>query len=97
MFTANIVHWIAYNLSPDRGLLSTNTNDLDVKMGLSYQKKPAYAPPNPPSGETHQYKFTLFAFQKMLPEKNYYTHFQILEAGGPVVEQTSLTGYYKKP
>lgn len=60
------VHWIVYAIRPDQlGLIEGQLPDVAVEA-LNSALERAFEPLCPPAGETHRYRFTLYALNQQL-------------------------------
>ena len=79
--SGTFVHWLAFNLDPGRHELKEGLgregNEIDEgRHGVNGFGRHAYGGPCPPPGETHTYRFMLYALDRALD----------LEAGATVTE-----------
>ena len=79
--TGAFVHWLAFNLDPKRheleeGLGKEGDEVEEGRHGVNGFGRNAYGGPCPPSGETHTYRFMVYALDRELD----------LEAGATVTE-----------
>ncbi len=94
-------HWVLFNLPADtrqlaEGIPSQSQLQNGALQGKNDFGKIGYSGPCPPRGTTHQYRFTLYALDKLLDLKAGATKKQILEAvKGYVLAQGQLRGVYQ--
>jgi len=91
----SFVHWVTWNMAantkeiPENRFIST--------QGLNDFRSIGYEGPCPPSGQTHNYRFKLYALDTILDFKSGALTEQIEEAMlGHVVAQTELNGKYQR-
>ncbi len=94
------VHWVVYNMPPDRkGFLENVRPGKTIpgggQQGVTTGRKNGYLGPCPPSG-THRYFFKLYALDTMLKLKSGASKKDLLKAmDGHVVDLGELMGTYK--
>ncbi|HOL42232.1 YbhB/YbcL family Raf kinase inhibitor-like protein [Methanospirillum sp.] len=58
-------HWIVYNIPPETEKIpeafSTPSGSSHMSIGINTAKENSYYPPCPPTGQTHRYRFMLYA------------------------------------
>lgn len=66
--SGDFVHWVVYNLPPELELLPAGVPKIEVlreldnaRQGVNDTGRFGYAGPAPPGGETHTFRFQLFA------------------------------------
>ncbi|MEV5711938.1 YbhB/YbcL family Raf kinase inhibitor-like protein [Actinoallomurus sp. NPDC052274] len=64
------VHWVLYNIDATAAELLENTVPPHAEQAVNTAQKVGYAPPCPPKGEVHRYRFTLYALKDKVPLKN---------------------------
>ena len=96
-------HWILFNLPADsRGLAENLPGAPQLtdrsRQGTNSFGRIGYAGPCPPSGQTHEYVFTLYALDTLLELSPGATKIQVLNAlEGHVLAQAALSGLYFVP
>jgi Raf kinase inhibitor-like YbhB/YbcL family protein len=95
------VHWILFNLPPDRSRIEENTPKQNRLPSGAIQGKNdfgevGYGGPCPPSG-THRYFFHIYALDKMLDLDSSVTKTGLLKAmQGHILAEGSLMGTYTR-
>lgn len=64
------VHWVLYNIDATAAELLENTVPPHAEQAVNTVQKVGYAPPCPPKGEVHKYRFTLYALKSRVPLRN---------------------------
>ncbi|WP_460340862.1 YbhB/YbcL family Raf kinase inhibitor-like protein [Actinoallomurus acanthiterrae] len=64
------VHWVLFNIDATANELLENTTPPHSEQSMNTAHKVGYAPPCPPKGEVHRYRFTLYALKEKVPLKN---------------------------
>jgi Raf kinase inhibitor-like YbhB/YbcL family protein len=97
-------HWIVYNMPADllslpEGVLRETELPGETRQGQNSSSWVGYGGPCPPSGQTHNYVFTLYAVDTLLTlEPAQATKAAVLEAiEGHILDQTELIGSYTSP
>ena len=96
-------HWLLFNIPADvRNLPEGVPGDGEFPDGSRHGKNSfnrlGYGGPCPPSGQTHQYKFTLYAIDTVLDLEPGATKDQLLFAiEGHILEEAQLVGVYTSP
>jgi len=95
-------HWILYDLSPELRNLDeevpprqTLNTPINAKQGMNDFGRIGYGGPCPPQGETHTYRFRLFALNanpNFPSEVTRVTFFEAIEAN--VIAEARLTGVF---
>jgi Raf kinase inhibitor-like YbhB/YbcL family protein len=91
-------HWVEFNIPTTNGSLeiSPATRSLAVP-GANSWKLTGYKGPCPPEGETHEYRFTVYALDTLLdlaPGVQSEPVYSAME--GHVIDSVSLTGTYSR-
>ena len=95
------VHWVIYNLPPERGELPEKVAAANPIKGGGVQGanswgRIGYGGPCPPSG-THRYFFRLYALDTTLSLKEGATKTQVVKAlEGHILDECELLGKYSK-
>jgi len=93
-------HWIIFNIPVDKtGLAEGIPQELTLKGGLKQGKNDfgniGYNGPKPPSGQTHHYRFTIYALDKMLDTEAGISIKGFLRAiNGHILAKGTLVGLY---
>lgn len=96
-------HWLLFNLSAnihslEEAISRDGKNPLGSLEGMNSGSKLGYRGPCPPSGETHEYVFTLFAIDAILELEQGASKEDILQAiEGHVLAEGQLVGRYTSP
>lgn len=96
------VHWVVYDIPPDRGSLPEGVPADEPLSDGSLQGKngwqrDGYGGPCPPSGSSHRYVFTLYALDTELGLEAGATKGSVLDAmDGHVLAQGELIGTYTR-
>jgi len=99
--SGTFVHWVLYNLPPDRHELTENMPHDEIlpngaRQGINDFGRIGYGGPCPPSG-THRYYFTLYALDTDLDLPAGETKARLLEAmGNHVLAKGQLMGKYQR-
>lgn len=93
-------HWLLYNIPSQTDHLaeSVKVDELPpgTLQGKNNWKRTCYGGPCPPIGR-HRYFFKLYALDTLLPDLHSPTREQLEQAlQSHIIEQTELTGFYKK-
>jgi Raf kinase inhibitor-like YbhB/YbcL family protein len=95
------VHWVMWNVPPDKKELSENVPP-DPRLpdgsmqGITDFRKPGYGGPAPPSG-THRYYFKIYALDTKLDLPESSTKANLVKAmQGHILAQGELMGKYKR-
>ncbi|MCO6011135.1 YbhB/YbcL family Raf kinase inhibitor-like protein [Actinoallomurus purpureus] len=64
------VHWVLFNIDARAFELLENVPPPRAEQAMNSAHKVGYAPPCPPKGEVHRYRFTLYALKEKVPLKN---------------------------
>ncbi len=95
------VHWVMWNIPPDKKELSENVPP-DKRLpdgsiqGITDFRKPGYGGPAPPSG-THRYFFKVYALDMKLDLPDNSTKADLVKAmQGHILAQGELMGKYKR-
>ncbi|MFA5422527.1 MAG: YbhB/YbcL family Raf kinase inhibitor-like protein [Phycisphaerae bacterium] len=95
------VHWVLYNLPPDKTQLQENFPDDETledrtRQGVTDFGKTGYGGPCPPSG-THRYYFKIYALNTMIDTTKLLDKKTLLEKmEGHILAQGELMGKYKR-
>jgi hypothetical protein len=91
-------HWVVFNLPPDQNRLSgPPSSDSRAKEGVTSFGDHAYGGPCPPEGETHEYRFNVFALIAPLALDADATATDVLTAmRGSVIGYGLLTASYTR-
>jgi Raf kinase inhibitor-like YbhB/YbcL family protein len=98
--SGNFIHWVVYNLPPDRSSLPTDVPTKDTiagggEQGLNGAGGIGYRGPCPPPGKAHHYHFELYAVDKKLDLKPGADVSQVESAmKGHVLSETDLIGMF---
>lgn len=91
-----ITHWVICHLNPNTKEIPEGSSLEDAVVGKRMFGKHEYMGPCPPKG-MHRYVFKLYALDEKLPLDSKSNKKKVLKAiQGHVIEQTELTGTYKK-
>jgi Raf kinase inhibitor-like YbhB/YbcL family protein len=96
------IHWVIFNIPSDsRGLPEAVPTQEQLPSGALQGEnnfgRIGYGGPCPPSGNAHQYKFTLYALEEPLSLKAGTSKKQVLEAmQGHILAQGELMGIYQR-
>lgn len=96
------VHWVVYNISPDKSGLKENlaksgTLPDGTLQGITDFHKVGYGGPCPPPGGHHRYYFKLYALDKKLELKAGATKDILLKSmDGYILEEAQLMGKFKR-
>lgn len=96
-------HWVVFNLPPEENRLDGSTVAesgalADVLEGVNGFEEQGYSGPCPPSGETHEYRFNVFAMIAPLALQEGATASEVLAAmRGSVIGHGSLSASYTRP
>ncbi len=96
------VHWVLYNIAPDRGETPEGLPEGDTVLGDAQQGTNdfgalGYGGPCPPAGTPHRYVFMLYALDKTLGLDPGATKEELHEAMmGHVLANGTLTGTYQR-
>ncbi len=96
-----LVHAIAFDLPSDRSMLDPGELNADadtLAMGKSSSLRPAYMPPDPPTGHgKHRYYFQLFAIDRRLELSRTPGRTELLRAmRGHVLATGCIVGTYER-
>jgi len=100
--TSAFVHWVIYNIPPDkrrlqRGLPPSPQLSGGTLQGSNDFGKIGYGGPAPPRGPAHRYFFTLYALDSMLDMAPGATCDQLVDAmEGHVLAEGELIGRYSR-
>jgi Raf kinase inhibitor-like YbhB/YbcL family protein len=64
------VHWVLFNIDATANELLENVIPPRAQQTMNTAQKVGYAPPCPPKGEVHRYRFTLYALKSKVPLRN---------------------------
>jgi Raf kinase inhibitor-like YbhB/YbcL family protein len=64
------VHWVLFNIDATANELLENVVPPRALQTMNTAQKVGYAPPCPPKGEVHRYRFTLYALKSKVPLRN---------------------------
>jgi len=64
------VHWVVFNIDATANEILEGVVPRHAEQALSTAHKVGYAPPCPPKGELHRYRFTLYALKNKVPLAN---------------------------
>jgi Raf kinase inhibitor-like YbhB/YbcL family protein len=64
------VHWVLFNIDATANELLENVVPPRALQTMNTAQKVGYAPPRPPKGEVHRYRFTLYALKSKVPLRN---------------------------
>jgi hypothetical protein len=64
------VHWVLFNIDPTANELLEGIVPRHTEQALSTAGQIGYAPPCPPKGELHRYRFTMYALKAKVPLPN---------------------------
>lgn len=64
------VHWVVFNIDATANEILEGVVPRHAEQALSTADKVGYAPPCPPKGELHRYRFTLYALKNKVPLAN---------------------------
>jgi Raf kinase inhibitor-like YbhB/YbcL family protein len=88
------VHWVLYNLPPDRTSLEQGKTGLGTD-GENDFNRTGYGGPCPPRGSTHRYYIKLYALDTMLDLKSGASKAQVESSmRGHILAQSQLMGKY---
>ncbi len=94
-------HWVLYEIRPDitelhKGISTNGMLETGAIQGRNSLGKLGYYGPCPPEGESHHYRFTIYAIDKFLGLPSA-SREQVLEAiQGHILASGQLTGTFKK-
>jgi Raf kinase inhibitor-like YbhB/YbcL family protein len=95
-------HWLVYNLSSDirelaEGVPVGTEFEDDILQGKNDFGTYGYSGPCPPSGETHQYRFTIYALDKKLDVKAGIVKNKLLDAiNNHIIASGQFTANYTR-
>lgn len=92
------IHWVVYGISPTDKGFPRNAVPAGAVQGANTTGQAKYYGPEPPPGETHTYKFTLYALSSKLdlrPGADWATVKSAME--GKVLGQAELSAPFKSP
>lgn len=95
------VHWVLYNLPPDKRELAENFPDDETlpdgtRQGVTDFGKTSYGGPCPPSG-THRYYFKIYALDTVIQSTSVLNKKILLkEMQGHILAEGQLMGRYKR-
>lgn len=110
--TAQFTHWVMYNIAADTTSLPQNAGAAGSSSGVQNGNDfflPNYSGPCPPTTLTpysHQYKFTVYALDRMLPvvpafgdfipagPEGFYQELIVASRDGRVLASASISGYF---
>jgi hypothetical protein len=96
------VHWVIFNIPPDKTTLSEavpTKGELSdrSRQGINDFGQIGYGGPMPPPGKAHRYFFKLYALDSMLELKSGITKSELLKAmQSHILAQAELVGLYKR-
>lgn len=95
------VHWLAYNIPPDRLSLEEGFANLDSSsgflQGLNDYGTRGYEGPNPPAGKPHRYYFKVFALDSNLDLPDCATKKELVESmTGHLLAMGQIMGKYPR-
>ncbi len=96
------IHWVVFNIPAESRELSAGIRQEEIfangiTQGLNSFGKIGYNGPRPLDGETHRYRFRLFALNGLLPLKARASKEQLQEAmQSYLLAVTQLTGTYRR-
>lgn len=64
------VHWVVFNIDATANEILEGVIPRHAQQALSTADKVGYAPPCPPKGELHRYRFTMYALRSKVPLTN---------------------------
>jgi Raf kinase inhibitor-like YbhB/YbcL family protein len=64
------VYWIVFNISPATSDLQAGTLPTGARQARNSTGRVGYDPPCPPTGGSHQYRFTIYALNSKLNQPN---------------------------
>jgi Raf kinase inhibitor-like YbhB/YbcL family protein len=64
------VHWVLFNIDPTAVELLEGNVPRHAEQALNTAGQTGYAPPCPPKGEQHRYRFTMYALNSKVPLPN---------------------------
>jgi Raf kinase inhibitor-like YbhB/YbcL family protein len=64
------VHWVLFNIDPTANELLEGIVPRHAEQALNTAGHTGYAPPCPPKGEVHRYRFTMYALKGRVPLPN---------------------------
>jgi Raf kinase inhibitor-like YbhB/YbcL family protein len=69
---SNYTHWVLFNIPPESRALAPSIPDGEVLSGIGMHAQngfatPGYGGPCPDPGDTHEYLFTLYALDRVIP------------------------------
>jgi Raf kinase inhibitor-like YbhB/YbcL family protein len=96
------VHWVLYDMDPDRTMLAEGLKPSPVLEGVGIQgvtsfRDTGYGGPCPPSGSSHRYLFKLYALDRKLNLGEEATKAEVVEAmESSILAQGELMGRYQR-
>jgi Raf kinase inhibitor-like YbhB/YbcL family protein len=93
-----LVHWVAWNIAPDRRHLDEGASASSDKMreGTNDFGRRGYFGPNPPYGERHRYAFRIYALDVCLDLSPEATRVELdIAMAGHVLAEGILIGRYQ--
>jgi Raf kinase inhibitor-like YbhB/YbcL family protein len=92
-------HWVLYNIPADtrslaEGVSTTALGTMGAIQGLNDFGLEGYFGPCPPPGETHQYRFTIYALDGLLGTTVVSREELLLEMTGKILAQDTYVGSY---
>lgn len=90
------VHWILFNIDPKINEIKENSVPENAILGNTSTGIAGYVGICPPAGETHRYRFSLYALDTILNLKS--PDISELNEGmsGHIIEQADLEGLYSR-
>lgn len=92
------IHWVVYSISPTEKGFPRNAVPAGAVQGANTISEAKYYGPEPPPGETHTYKFTLYALSSKLdlrPGADWATVKSAME--GKILGQAELSAPFRRP
>lgn len=64
------VHWVLFNIDATANEILEGVVPQHAEQAMNTAGTPGYAPPCPPKGEQHRYRFTMYAMREKVPMGN---------------------------
>lgn len=95
--SGNFLHWILWNIDPRTTGISEGTSLIKAVQGINDFGNVGYGGPCPHGGR-HQYRFRLYALDKVIDLAPSINNKEDLETAmkGHICDQTELDGFYKR-
>lgn len=94
---SEFIHWVVYSISPTEKGFPRNAVPPGAVQGANTTGQAKYYGPEPPPGETHTYRFTLYALSSKLdlrPGADWPTVKSAME--GKILGQAELSAPFKR-